>query len=84
LYRAPGLELFRHVMFNRPVPNLREIGLMSPRVLGRYEQVGLWACGPVGQWASGPVGLMRHLDGVAADQLTPQQLLVDMEQEPHW
>jgi hypothetical protein len=64
VYRAPGLELFRHVMFRRLVPNLREIGLMSDRVRGRYEEVGL----------------MRYFDGASADQLGPEQLLADLEQ----
>ncbi len=39
--RSPGLEIFRHVMFKRLVPNLRAIGLLSPRVMHRYEAIGL-------------------------------------------
>lgn len=64
--RAPGLELFRHVMFHRLVPNLREIGLMSPRVQARYEKVGL----------------MRYFGGTSADQLTADQLLAELEGDP--
>jgi hypothetical protein len=56
---APGLEDFRHTMFSRLVPNLREIGLMSPRILPRYEAAGL----------------MRYFGGAAADRLTPADLL---------
>ena len=56
---APGMHRFRTVMFSRLVPNLREIGLMSPRILPRYEQVGL----------------MRYFSGAAAHQVTAEQLL---------
>jgi hypothetical protein len=37
----PGMALFRKVMFKRLVPNLRSIGLLTPRILPRYEKVGL-------------------------------------------
>jgi hypothetical protein len=53
--------MFRQVMFRRLVPNLREIGLMSDRILPRYEQVGL----------------MTYFDGRAADQLTAAEMLSD-------
>jgi hypothetical protein len=56
---APGLHEFRQVMFSRLVPNLREIGLMSPRVIPRYEAAGL----------------MRYYRGAAADRVTAEQLL---------
>jgi hypothetical protein len=56
---APGMNEFRTVMFSRLVPNLREIGLLSPRVMHRYDQVGL----------------MKYFGGVAADKLTAEQLL---------
>jgi hypothetical protein len=56
---APGLDAFRHAMFSRLVPNLREIGLMSPRILPRYEEVGL----------------MRYFGGAAADRITAEELL---------
>jgi len=59
LLAAPGMHRFRTVMFSRLVPNLREIGLMSPRILPRYEQVGL----------------MRYFSGAAAHQVTAEQLL---------
>lgn len=56
---SPGLHEFRQVMFSRLVPNLREIGLMSPRIIPRYEEAGL----------------MRYYRGAAADRVTPEQLL---------
>jgi hypothetical protein len=56
---APGMDQYRRVMFSRLVPNLREIGLLTPRVMGRYEEVGL----------------MRYFGGLAADKLTAEQLL---------
>jgi hypothetical protein len=56
---APGMNEFRTVMFSRLVPNLREIGLLSPRVMKRYEEVGL----------------MQYFGGLAADKLTAEQLL---------
>ncbi|MGH7297460.1 MAG: ferritin-like domain-containing protein, partial [Polyangiaceae bacterium] len=63
--RTPGLEEFRSVMFQRLVPNLREIGLMSARILPHYERVGL----------------MKYFGGSAADQLTGDQMLRELERE---
>jgi hypothetical protein len=57
------MRQFLHVMFNRLVPNLREIGLMSPRILPRYEQVGL----------------MKFYDGAAADKLSGPQMIRDLD-----
>ena len=56
---APGMQTFRQVMFSRLVPNLREIGLMSPRILPRYAEAGL----------------MQYFRGPAADRLSAEQLL---------
>ena len=56
---SPGMNEFRTVMFSRLVPNLREIGLLTPRVMKRYEEVGL----------------MQYFGGLAADKLTAEQLL---------
>jgi hypothetical protein len=53
---APGLESFRHAMFSRLVPNPREIGLLRPRVLPRYEQVGL----------------LKYFGGASADRLSAE------------
>lgn len=57
-----GMAEFRHVMFRRLIPNLRAIGLMSPRILPHYERAGL----------------MRYYEGRAADQLTAEQVLADL------
>ena len=58
---SPGMERFRTVMFSRLVPNLREIGLLSPRIMPHYEAEGL----------------MRYFGGEAADKLTAAELLAD-------
>ncbi|MCA9685106.1 MAG: ferritin-like domain-containing protein [Myxococcales bacterium] len=63
IMRAPGMQMFRQVMFSRLVPNLREIGLMSARIMPYYEKVGL----------------LRYFDGVSADRLTAEQMLRDLE-----
>jgi hypothetical protein len=61
--RAPGMEEFRHVMFSRLVPNLREIGLLSPRIQADYDRVGL----------------MKYFGGLAADRLSGEQLLAALD-----
>ncbi len=38
---APGMRAFRHVMFQRLIPNLEYIGLMSDRIKVHYEKAGL-------------------------------------------
>ena len=60
---APGMELFRSVMFNRLVPNLREIGLMSDRIKPAYEKVGL----------------MRYFNGAAASEISGDQMLAELD-----
>ncbi len=62
---APGMEQFRTVMFSRLVPNLREIGLMSERIIPAYRQVGL----------------MRYFDGKAADELTGDGMLDELDRK---
>jgi len=62
---APGMNIFRQVMFSRLVPNLREIGLMSPRILPMYEKAGL----------------MQYFTGVAADRLSGEQMIRDLDAE---
>ena len=37
----PGMALFRRTMFKRLVPNLRSIGLLTPRIYPLYEKIGL-------------------------------------------
>ena len=39
--KSPGMQIFRKVMFERLVPNLRAIGLLTERVMPRYARVGL-------------------------------------------
>jgi hypothetical protein len=56
---SPGMTDFRRVMFSRLVPNLREIGLMSERILPRYEEAGL----------------MQYFGGRAADKITAEEML---------
>lgn len=63
--RAPGMEYFRMTMFSRMVPNLREIGLLTDRVRGRYEQVGL----------------SRYFSGRAADMLTADDMLEEAAEQ---
>ena len=58
-----GMDEFRRVMFSRLMPNLREIGLLSPRIRGHYDAVGL----------------LRYMDGAAADQLSGDRMLADLD-----
>ena len=60
---APGMESFRRTMFSRLVPNLREIGLLSPRIQPHYDRVGL----------------MRYFDGAAANLLTGEQMIQELD-----
>ncbi len=55
----PGLHEFRRVMFSRLVPNLREIGLLSDRMLPYYEDAGL----------------LRYMDGLDATRLSGDEYL---------
>lgn len=60
---APGMESFRRTMFSRLVPNLREIGLLSDRIRPHYDRVGL----------------MRYFHGAAADRLSGEQLIRELD-----
>jgi hypothetical protein len=60
---SPGMERFRHIMFGRMVPNLREIGLLSDRIKPAYDRVGL----------------SKYFGGLSADRLTGQDLLSDLD-----
>ena len=64
--RSPGLRTFRQTMFRRLVPNLREIGLLSPRVRARYDVAGL----------------LGYARGAAADSLDDGALLNDLAAGP--
>ncbi|HPH26267.1 MAG TPA: ferritin-like domain-containing protein [Pseudomonadota bacterium] len=61
--QAPGMHAFRTVMFSRLVPNLREIGLLSKRILPSYEKAGL----------------MQYFGGAAADKLTGEQMIHELD-----
>jgi hypothetical protein len=63
VYASPGMDRFRHVMFSRMVPNLREIGLLSDRIRPHYARAGL----------------EKYFGGLAADSLTAEQLLGDLD-----
>ena len=41
MYASGLMTLFRRTMFKRIVPNLKRIGLLSPRIRPRYEALGL-------------------------------------------
>jgi hypothetical protein len=58
---SPGMADFRRMMFSRIVPNLREIGLLSPRILPHYAAAGL----------------DKYMHGKAADSLSAEELLAD-------
>jgi hypothetical protein len=60
---VPGSQRFRHVMFHRLVPNLREIGLLGERVRPRYAAAGL----------------DRYFKGPAADRITDDQLVAELD-----
>ncbi len=57
--KTPGMRTFRQVMFSRLVPNLREIGLLSQRIMPAYERVGL----------------MQYFGGKAAHELSGEELV---------
>jgi len=60
---APGMRRFRHIMFHRLVPNLREIGVLTARVRPRYQAAGL----------------APYFEGPSADRLTDEQLVGELE-----
>ncbi len=55
------MRIFRHTMFKRIVPNLKSVGLLTNRVRGRYESLGL----------------LDYENGRCAAELTAQDLLED-------
>ena len=60
---SPGLEEFRHVMFSRLVPNLREIGLLSDRIKPHYDQAGL----------------SKYFGGASADEISGDQMIAELD-----
>jgi hypothetical protein len=60
---VPGMKEFRQVMFSRLMPNLREIGLLTPRVIPHYERAGL----------------MKYARGRAAPELSGEQMIRELD-----
>ena len=60
---APGMREFRQVMFSRLVPNLRDIGLLTPRIYPAYEKAGL----------------TQYFGGKSAPDLTAEDMLRDLD-----
>ncbi|MGF1465551.1 MAG: ferritin-like domain-containing protein [Sandaracinaceae bacterium] len=60
---SPGMERFRRVMFQRLVPNLREVGLLTARIRPHYERVGLG----------------RYFGGESAQTLSGERMLEDLD-----
>jgi hypothetical protein len=60
---SPGMHEFRRTMFSRLIPNLREIGLLSPRVIPRYEKAGL----------------LQYVNGASATQLTGEAMVRELD-----
>ncbi len=61
---VPGMKRYRKLMFSRLVPNLREIGLLTPRVMPHYDAAGL----------------LEYMHGAAADKLTGEQMIRELDQ----
>lgn len=61
---SPGMAEFRSTMFSRLIPNLKYIGLLSPRMAKHYTDAGL----------------MRWADGRNASQLTAEDLIQGLDQ----
>jgi hypothetical protein len=60
---TPGMKQFRQTMFSRLVPNLREIGLVTPRLIPRYEKVGL----------------LQYMNGLAADRIDGEGMIAELD-----
>ena len=61
--RSKGMVRYRHTMFHRLVPNLREIGLLTPRIRPYYDAEGLGA----------------YFDGPAAPDIDGAAMIDDLE-----
>ena len=60
---SPGMQRFRNIMFTRLVPNIREIGLLTPRVQPYYEKAGMG----------------QYFHGAAAPDLSGEQMLAELD-----
>ncbi len=65
--RTPGMRAFRTTMFSRLVPNLRELGLIPPRMLARYEAAGL----------------LVYMQGRSATTIDGPQMLTELDAPAH-
>ncbi|KAA0017686.1 ferritin-like domain-containing protein [Antrihabitans cavernicola] len=65
--QAPGMLGFRNIMFQRLVPNLEYIGLMSDRIKAHYDKSGL----------------TQYLGGKNATQLTADELTAEPDTGGH-
>ena len=61
LLESQMMTMFRRTMFKRIVPNLKRIGLLSPRMREKYQSIGL----------------LQYENGRAAPELTAQDLIDD-------
>lgn len=65
---SPAMREFREVMFSRLMPNLREIGLLSPKIAADYQRVGL----------------LKYASGASAPHLTGEAMVSALETSPMW
>ena len=65
LAEAPGMSDFRSIMFSRLIPNLKYIGLLSPRIQKHYEEAGI----------------LGYASGKNASELTATDLLGGLDGE---
>jgi hypothetical protein len=63
--KTPGMFEFRQTCFSRLVPNLREIGLLSSRIMPHYDRVGL----------------SQYFGGRAADALSGEQMIRELDRD---
>jgi hypothetical protein len=59
---SPAMTKFRHTMFERLIPNLDYIGLMTPRIRPHYERFGM----------------LDFIKGKNASQLSEQDMVADL------
>jgi hypothetical protein len=72
ILNAPTMKAFRQIMFQRLIPNLEYIGLMSDRIRPSYEKAGLtnFLGGKNATQLSGE-DLLRDVDAFKIESLTP-------------
>ena len=57
------MKQFRQTMFTRLVPNLRAIGLITPRIAARYASVGL----------------DQYMSGLSAEDLDGDGMILELD-----